>query len=459
MPRGLVERLETAGYAVALRRHVWVEALVQGHGEVWVGRGQDEAEALRHAASLMCPSHLAQQVLSDSGSWVPSETAPASFPALVRKESPEPMDPERSREWLEILSERIRDQRLEAAWCSAERQRLAIMSWICEARAHTERFPEDLTIREQVSSISRTLTEMGKAYWPGSVTALQLSMQPKDLPRHLLGGVANTWGRAAEMSEAALGALESSSRGRDAYGYADSAALDPPPADPDGLLNDLVEELTRRYGNLERSAEPEFGRDTPPEPEAYQKWVRTVRWLRMTSVDPDTWARVLGRLRWWNNKRSFSGVPEVDPDYTPDRPWAELLDAPRGESGPILGDEALARLRERLDGTHMLFVGPRREPEMQARLTDMLPNLRLEYKLSDPLHLRSLGEAIQAGQYQVVVGALGLQSAEMDRVLALACRRGSVPYLRVHFCDVRRCLQGLRRQADRVPVRTVSQLA
>src|SRR5207253_8537080 len=69
-----------------------------------------------------------------------------------------------------------------------------------------------------------------------------------DLPRHVLGGSASTWSRAAELAERALRSLEYSDerRGFDAYGWADTAhALPPPPARAVELLDALFAAIGR----------------------------------------------------------------------------------------------------------------------------------------------------------------------------------------------------------------------
>src|SRR5439155_20889535 len=164
----------------------------------------------------------------------------------------------RALEELDTLTERIRDSREELGLCSPERQRLAMLAWICEARAHTDTFPEDTRIRDRVGSISRQLTEIGKTFWPGSVTALQLQMEPRDLPRHLLGGTATTWRRAAELAEQALRNKEHEDerRGYDAYGWADARLTLPRPAHPERLLEEMVVAVEKLSGSLETQAAP-----------------------------------------------------------------------------------------------------------------------------------------------------------------------------------------------------------
>lgn len=445
MRHPLIDRLEEVGYVVALRRHAWSEVLVRGFGEVWIGHGTDEAEALRHAVRQMCPSRLAEQALGPVGFGAERSGGATARPPLARKEDGEFPSPERSIEALETLSERIRDLRPELAACSAERQRLCMLAWICEARAAAELHPEDGAIREWVTGISRTLTDIGKAYWPGSVTALQLHIQPRELPRHLLGGTASTWSEAAEMAERALRTAESGAgaSGRDAFGYADGAHLDPPPEAPEGLLHRLVAELEAEHGSLERGAEPEHGRDRVPDPNRFRGWVRQVRWLRRSAVDVDTWARAMGRLRWWSHRRAQLPTLELDADFAPDRPWAEHVPEVSPGTGrpPPLRPEA----RAALEGRRLLFVGHRRDPELMALLQREVSDLRVDFRLAEAGFLRQLQSNLGEGGYAWVAGALGLQDKVGDSTLAAACRDHDVPYLRVHFNDPNRVLEGLSR--------------
>ncbi|MBI4815510.1 MAG: hypothetical protein HY791_04600 [Deltaproteobacteria bacterium] len=270
----------------------------------------------------------------------PEPPASAPAPAPVAADTPAAVDnahaPDQkvrtvddSLEELDILFDRIRDHREELGLTSPERQRMAILAWISEARSHADAFPDDLRIRDRVGAISRALTEIGKTFWPGSVTALQLHMQPRELPRHLLGGVATTWHRAAELAETALRnrELEDERRGYDAYGWADSTRLAPQPLLADRLLEAVIAEVESFSGPLEIQAGPSDPMSRP-EPSQFQRWVRLSRWLRGSDANPDRWARLVGRLRWWAFRRDPALNPiarELEPSYSPSSPWAALL--------------------------------------------------------------------------------------------------------------------------------------
>lgn len=471
-------------------------------------------------------------------------------------------DPEKSVEALDVLTDRIRDSREELGLCAPERQRLAMLAWICEARSHADAFPEDLRVRDRVGAISRQLTDVGKTFWPGSVTALQLHMQPRDLPRHLLGGTASTWYRAAELSEAALRAkeLEDERRGFDAYGWADQKQLHPRPSDPEKMLDEVVGEVERMSGRLSTHAAPS---DQSARPDAVQflRWVRTLRWLRGTDVDPERWARLAGRLRWWAFRREPAlGGPsrELEASYAPSQSWAsllgldpevrrlqvrvlellagppaidstealvswlqealpfgdtyhanivklmephkdliltltpetlpesdrrlrrrlarlqedlqapgttlrlmplpadarevsihnELLEASGARVPERLPERLLERVRTATAGKRSVLVGNRRDPDLQAVLQEAFGFASLDLKIAEPRRAQALGEAIEEGQYDMVLSATGFQLQSLDHLLSRACRAAKVPYLRVNRGYPLACLRALARDLD-----------
>jgi hypothetical protein len=397
-------------------------------------------------------------------SYAAARSAPRTYsapPPLVRRDAAAPriVDPPRALEEIDILLERVRDSREELGLCSPERQRLAMLAWICEARAHTDTFPEDPRIRERVGAISRQLTEIGKTFWPGSVTALQLQMQPRDLPRHVLGGPAPTWSRAAELAERALHALEYSDerRGFDSYGWADAGLTYPAPEHPNELLETMVREIEACGGSLVPYAAPRES-EARPEGELYRKWVRSLRWLRTSDVDPDRWGRVAGRLRWWATNRDvqLSGASrELDAGYMPDQSWASYLGAgdqpeTNGElkaNGTSVLNGLLDTVRELTSGKRLVFVSNRRDPDLELRLKDLLPEASLEWRVAESKRLETLGESIQQGAFDVVLGAIGFQSLATDHLLARACRLARVRYLRVNRGRPNACLRALARPA------------
>jgi hypothetical protein len=450
--------LEDAGYRVEVRREQWTEVLVQGHGETWLGAGHDESSALEHALRQMCPSELARRALTPSSPAprVLEQTAEVRTelsrpPPLVRREEPGLRTREQSLAELQVLKSRVRDSREVLAQCSAERQRLAMMAWICEARGHTEAFPEDAAIKDEVAAISRTLTDFGKAYWPGSVTALQLHMQPRDLPRHMLGGSAPTWRRAAELAEHALAqqVAADAARGWDAYGYADADRASPRPADPDRWLADLVQSLEAAGGPLDRGAEPSLNADETPRLEDFTRWVRIARWLRLATAEIEPWARIIGRLRWYASRRRTAlqvGADELEASFRPDRAWAKVLGAEdaagtgAAAAADPVADDALA---DRWKGKRLVLVGSRRDPEVQRSLSRALPGSELEWRVAEPRLLPEIVPLIESRRFDAVLAALGLQASASDHALATACGRADVPYLRVHHGEVRACLRAL----------------
>ncbi len=447
--------LEDSGYSVRLRHDQWWECVVEGHGELWVGRALHEEAALQNALDQMCPSVLSRSALETPrpatrrAETAASRSELSRAPLLVRREEPGLRNREGALSELLTLRSRIRDSREHLPLCSAERQRLAMMAWICEARSHAEDFPEDNIIREEVAAVSRMLTEIGKAYWPGSVTALQLHMQPRDLPRHMLGGSAPTWRRAAELSEHALTEQVSGDevRGYDPYGYADAAFLSPSPADPESVLDAVTRELEEDGGPLERGAEAPRSAESAPESETFVRWASTLRWLRLAPVDPERWARALGRVRWWASRRKSHlqpGADRLESGYRPPANWADVLSIPVDETNKNgAATRAPTDAVHRWDGKRIVIVGQRRDPEVHRVLSEALPQVEMEWRMAEPRLMPELVPLITSRRFDAVLAALGLQSASTDHALATACKNASIPYLRVHHGEARSCLRAL----------------
>jgi hypothetical protein len=471
-------------------------------------------------------------------------------------------DVERSLEALDVLMDRVRDAREELGSSAPERQRLAMLSWICEARSHADAFPDDVRVRDRVGAISRQLTDFGKTFWPGSVTALQLHMQPRDLPRHLIGGTATSWYRAAELAEAALRQkeLEDERKGYDAYGFADAKMLAPRPAQPARLMMELVDEIEALSGRLSTYAQPAEA-SARPEPDVFARWVRMLRWLRGSDVDLDAWARVAGRLRWWAFRRDpqlQAAARELEATFSPQQPWAQLItgdpefkriglrmlspiervprldpseprkqllewlsrtlpfaarylsnvaqavepyrtlvlslhvdelpelhrrlepellalqallrDGRADDPGELprvdrevdasffIGggvDEALAlpgvlleRIRGVTSGKRSVFVSNRRDPDLQASIQDAFRFAAFDCRIAEAKRMQALGEAIESGQYDFVLSAIGFQLQGLDQALSRACRAAGVAYLRVNRGQPLACLRAFARELD-----------
>lgn len=77
-PNPLRSLLERSGYAIAVRRDGWVEILISRGAERWVGRGEDEGEALDDALRAMLPSALGRELLR--GVLTEAPQAPSAEP-------------------------------------------------------------------------------------------------------------------------------------------------------------------------------------------------------------------------------------------------------------------------------------------------------------------------------------------------------------------------------------------
>ena len=475
---GLQQVLATYGYKYSFRADVWVDCLLEGPQEAWLGQGSDEASALENALKKALPSKLARALLDMAVGELESvdyngfsqnyvaavQSVPAlkvvatrsqvkSAPVLNRPILRLPTDRTSALERLSVLADRITESRTELAWCTAPRQRLAILAWICEARSHTDVFQNDVAVRESVARVSRQLTEIGKAFWPGSVTALQLQMQPSDLPRHLIGGAPSSWHEAAEMAERALLNLELADerRGFDAYGWADKWALSPRPANPEKVLAELVTHIETAWGPLDRFAEPTNPQNLP-RPEHYLLWVRKLRWVRCSDVCPDTWARVMGRLRWWACRRQGpvqNESRELDSSFCPSIGWANLLSEPPQSLAPdhelTVSEAFLREVTDGLKGKRILCLGTRRDPEEQVLLRDALPNADVQWRLIEPTFLTNLASELAEGSFDVVVAAIGLQAQAADLLLTRSCKSAGVRYVRANRGQVMACLRALGR--------------
>lgn len=440
--------------------------------ETFVGRADTAEAALRAAVKSAFPTSLARAaLLSASGPRAaprrPSTAvAPGPNDVIVAYRSPRgswtPMggdgaerfrDADRSLEVLDILRDRIRDSKEELGLCSAERQRLAILAWISEARAHGERFSDDDRVRERVTVISRSLTEIGKSFWPGSVNALQLQTQPKDLPKAMLGAVAGSWAAASDLAEQALREREQDDdrKGRDIHGWADRWETHPPPGRATHELEALLGEVERESGPLSAGAMIEDQRRWP-DPETYRRWVRTLRWLRPAEVDPDLWARLAGRFRWWASRRESELAlvgKELQSGYAPRETWAQVLG--RSDSDPAtattIEDAALSSARRLAEGSRIMLVGHRRDPALQDELRSLLGVGTIEVRIAEPKRLSGLREELRDRSVDFLLGAIGFQAQNVDVLLAELCREAGIRYLRVGNGRPSACIRALGRVA------------
>jgi hypothetical protein len=390
------EILKASGYLCQYRADKWVECLVYGFGEAWLGRGPDSAAALDHALSQMLPSRLATELFVDrlmqsasDAAVEPSESAPMSEPAPepepepraalpieveadsdepgefeparivalpampIRTESAEPTAPPpvvaapRARkggvhEQFDALTDEIDAMTgLDFALLAPDLMRLQLLTWAAHARDLADRYPgEDATRRK--GGIIQRLMNFGKVYWPGAIAAMRGGATPARAgEEHGFDAEPRDWHEVAEMAEARLSRLQAD---RDEYGWADKDALPPPPSDPSSRLGEVKATLDKHLADAGRSESSLRARlDALPRAAvtALVGAARIMRWLRCT-LDPVSWGETIGRLRRAASVLQDAGLSEaLNPAFCPPKSWFISLRPAAGRGRPrVLGPPA-----------------------------------------------------------------------------------------------------------------------
>lgn len=499
------------------------------------------------------PAPAAHVIVTPGGNGTPAPDV-----AAIVLDIPPPMDTGEALAEVAILNELIDSKRPELSLMTPERQRLAILAWICHARAIQAASGSHNLVVNRVTNIARKLTLLSKLWWPGSVTALQIDATPRDVGRELeLPPAARprTWAEGAEASESKLRAVEERDErlSRDEYGWSDSAFLDPRPINPSGQILELRRLIEQVAGSLEQKppskVPPSVRRPSDDDRKRFERWCMRIRWLRGYVAEFDTWGTLLGRLRWITAQadRRDPGLTQLlDPTHHPRRSWAQDLHQnpeakrkqrlrkavlqrrpwPTNEPGtesvvswlldafqvleaeriaklvapfhdlvmslepddlpdtnrhkrrrlrqvkkflgsiseeevqsivaeigePVAGDDdapedeyveeerptrdpgdiLLEAVRPRTRGKRALFVSNRNDPDLETAIRDCFAFGQLDWCEGSPRRVQTVAERVSKGSYDIVLGATGFQSHSMDTHLIRACRRASVPYVRVH---------------------------
>ena len=151
--------LQDNGYRYAVRTDGWVECFVWHQDERWTGRGPTREDAVRDVLRRMFPSAASRTLLQHTiSAALPGVTAVFNGPpkpdyepssnAGLSPDTASPSsagrhyvsaysgpDPETVLADVGLLDELIDSKRPELALMTPSRQRLSILSWICQARA------------------------------------------------------------------------------------------------------------------------------------------------------------------------------------------------------------------------------------------------------------------------------------------------------------------------------------
>jgi hypothetical protein len=342
--------LTELGYAVLFREQGWTECLLVRDAERWLGRGRDESEALDDAVRQAAPSHLARvaferlvvpepiAALVEEANVPPrpAETlpelesreviVPGSPETLPAFESTDDLDDPNAAAELRELQAKIDGHADDLAVSNPQRQRLVLLAWIARARSYQERSDAD-DVHYGVRAVASQLGAFARAWWPGSVPALQLAARPPDAAKTLqLSRELCTWEDVGALAERKLGELEAVERARgfDGFGWADAKALVPPSARAEELFKRLVAEMEEVSGPL-----GELPTDSTFDAATMLRWSRVLRALRGAVDDVRAWASAAGRLRYLCGRGNFKeAVATLDPAFCPTMKWAEII-APR----------------------------------------------------------------------------------------------------------------------------------
>ena len=97
-------------------------------------------------------------------------------------------------------------------------------------------------------------------------------------------------------------------------------------------------------------------------------------------------------------------------------------------------------------GKRALFVSNRADPNLRDRLREIFEFEDLDWSAGETKRRQSLVGPIQSGSYHFVLGATGFLSHSIDGQISQACRKGQVPYVRVHRGRPLACLRAMARE-------------
>jgi hypothetical protein len=141
--------------------------------------------------------------------------------------------------------------------------------------------------------------------------------------------------------------------------------------------------------------------------------------------------------------------PELAEAPLPSEPLAP--EAPESPSDPVADAAAIpSELREPIlpytRGKAALFVSNRADPNLRERLKSLFEFAELDWLAGETKRRQALVTPIASGTYQFVLGATGFLSHSIDGQISQACRKGKVPYVRVHRGRPLACLRAMQRE-------------
>ena len=139
------------------------------------------------------------------------------------------------------------------------------------------------------------------------------------------------------------------------------------------------------------------------------------------------------------------GASELDADSIVE----EVEDLSQTAELPLVADPARDLLEAVLPetrGKRALFVSNRTDPDLERIIREVFEFSNLDWCEGSPRRVQTVAERVAGGTYDIVLGATGFQSHSMDAHIMKACKRASVPYVRVHRGRQLACTMALARE-------------
>lgn len=137
---------------------------------------------------------------------------------------------------------------------------------------------------------------------------------------------------------------------------------------------------------------------------------------------------------------------------------AEEKDAPAEDTLAQAEIDLLsARVRAQTQGRRALFVSNREDPELGARLSDLL-GISIAWCDGSLRRVQAQCERIQRGSYDLVLSATGFQVHGVDSALARASSGAGIPYVRVNRGRPVACVQAIAREFGLSTTQTLSSI-
>jgi hypothetical protein len=166
-----------------------------------------------------------------------------------------------------------------------------------------------------------------------------------------------------------------------------------------------------------------------------------------TLNNPDR--RVRRRLRELVKRVAAAAEAPLEAEREVVKAQAETGDAEEAaaeEKFAANGLTALAsRVRMETEGRRVLFVSNREDPDLGARLTELL-GIEITWCDGALRRVQAQCERIKGGSYNLVLSATGFQVHGVDSALSRAASAASVPYVRVNRGRPVACVQAIARE-------------